>query len=119
MTRSVPPTVPLPSDPSYPPFDPPFTLCKVVHDFTPPNSTTTANNNNNNNSEDHASTANEQHVLTLTRGQLIKCYNKHETGWWDGQLQDHAQTRGWFPSNYVVQLEHSTVPALRVSHLHT
>ena len=36
--------------------------------------------------------------LSFSAGQLIKLVSKHESGWWDGELDGQ---RGWFPSNFV------------------
>ncbi|KAF8314912.1 ras GEF [Clavulina sp. PMI_390] len=36
--------------------------------------------------------------LSFKAGQIIRVYNQHETGWWDGECNGQ---RGWFPSNYV------------------
>lgn len=36
--------------------------------------------------------------LSFRAGQIIRVYNQHQTGWWDGECNGQ---RGWFPSNYV------------------
>ena len=36
--------------------------------------------------------------LSFSAGQVIKLVSKHESGWWDGELDGQ---RGWFPSNFV------------------
>lgn len=36
--------------------------------------------------------------LSFKAGQIIRVYNQHQTGWWDGECNGQ---RGWFPSNYV------------------
>ncbi|GAA6060801.1 hypothetical protein JCM10212_005450 [Sporobolomyces blumeae] len=36
--------------------------------------------------------------LAFEQGQVIKCLNQDQSGWWDGELDGR---RGWFPSNYV------------------
>ena len=36
--------------------------------------------------------------LSFLSGQVIKVFNRDESGWWDGELDGQ---RGWFPSNYV------------------
>ena len=44
-----------------------------------------------------------QTCLSFQRGQLLRCFNKDPSGWWDGQVVVDAgnSRRGWFPSNYV------------------
>lgn len=36
--------------------------------------------------------------LSFSAGQIIKVFNRDESGWWDGEIDGE---RGWFPSNYV------------------
>lgn len=38
--------------------------------------------------------------LSFRAGQVIKVFNRDQSGWWDGELDGQ---RGWFPSNYVDQ----------------
>lgn len=47
---------------------------------------------------DFDSVATEVTCLSFRAGQIIRVYNRHETGWWDGECNGQ---RGWFPSNYV------------------
>lgn len=36
--------------------------------------------------------------LTFKAGQIIRVFNRDNSGWWDGEVDSR---RGWFPSNYV------------------
>lgn len=47
---------------------------------------------------DFDSVATEVTCLSFRAGQIIRVFNRHETGWWDGECNGQ---RGWFPSNYV------------------
>ncbi|GAA6048653.1 hypothetical protein JCM3770_002002 [Rhodotorula araucariae] len=40
--------------------------------------------------------------LSFSAGQIIKCYNRDASGWWDGECEGR---RGWFPSNYTAIVE--------------
>lgn len=51
---------------------------QAMHDFDPVNTEVTC--------------------LSFRAGQIIRVYNRHQTGWWDGECNGQ---RGWFPSNYV------------------
>ncbi|KAG8968747.1 hypothetical protein FRC03_006202 [Tulasnella sp. 419] len=44
--------------------------------------------------------------LSFRRGALIEVLTQLESGWWDGLLDGE---RGWFPSNYVVQVSDQEV----------
>lgn len=58
-------------------------LVQTLHDFQPDN--------------------NDQGTyLPFRAGEIIRVYNREKSGWWDGEVQGR---RGWFPSNYVVELE--------------
>lgn len=46
----------------------------------------------------HDFTSNNSTCLSFSAGQIIKVFNRDESGWWDGELDGK---RGWFPSNYV------------------
>ncbi|GAA5821089.1 hypothetical protein JCM11251_001956 [Rhodosporidiobolus azoricus] len=49
--------------------------------------------------------------LTFAAGDLIRCLNMDESGWWDGELvgseggRGGSRVRGWFPRNYVEVFE--------------
>jgi len=45
--------------------------------------------------------SNDPSSLSFQRGALIEVLTQLESGWWDGLLDEE---RGWFPSNYVVQV---------------
>ncbi|BGP51674.1 Ras guanine nucleotide exchange factor bud5 [Rhodotorula kratochvilovae] len=51
--------------------------------------------------------------LSFSAGQIIKCFNRDASGWWDGECEGR---RGWFPSNYTEVVEEDgqsfTSPAL-------
>ncbi|KZS90545.1 ras GEF [Sistotremastrum niveocremeum HHB9708] len=44
--------------------------------------------------------------LSFRRGDIIEVLTQLESGWWDGLLNDE---RGWFPSNYVIQVSDDEV----------
>lgn len=46
----------------------------------------------------HDFASNNATCLSFNAGQVIKVFNRDESGWWDGELDGQ---RGWFPSNYV------------------
>lgn len=46
----------------------------------------------------HDFSSNNATCLSFVSGQVIKVFNRDESGWWDGELDGQ---RGWFPSNYV------------------
>lgn len=46
----------------------------------------------------HDFTSSNETCLSFESGQVIKVFNRDESGWWDGELNGQ---RGWFPSNYV------------------
>ncbi|UZJ56729.1 hypothetical protein CBS101457_006049 [Exobasidium rhododendri] len=46
----------------------------------------------------HDFTSTNATCLSFSSGQVIKVFNRDESGWWDGELDGQ---RGWFPSNYV------------------
>jgi len=50
--------------------------------------------------------------LSFEQGQIIKCLNQDQSGWWDGELEGR---RGWFPSNYVevIDTEEAESPSPR------
>jgi son of sevenless-like protein len=48
-------------------------------------------------------------LLSFSRGDIIEVHTQLTTGWWDGVLNNE---RGWFPSNYVVQLSDQEVESL-------
>ncbi|GAA5993217.1 hypothetical protein JCM10908_004513 [Rhodotorula pacifica] len=85
-----------------------FFLVRALHSFSPsslpPSSSSTS-----------TSTA-AQTCLAFKQGQLLRCFNRDPSGWWDGQVveemgqggiregeegQEGEGKRGWFPSNYV------------------
>ncbi|KAM0790332.1 hypothetical protein ACM66B_003217 [Microbotryomycetes sp. NB124-2] len=54
--------------------------------------------------------------LSFKRGQLVTVSHKDSSGWWHGQLESEDGRSGWFPSNYVEQIddnETSHVPRTR------
>jgi hypothetical protein len=46
--------------------------------------------------------ASDPSALSFREGDLIEVITRLESGWWDGML---GGTRGWFPSNYVEEVE--------------
>lgn len=46
----------------------------------------------------HDFSSNNETCLSFVSGQVIRVFNRDESGWWDGELDGQ---RGWFPSNYV------------------
>jgi hypothetical protein len=46
----------------------------------------------------HDFSSNNATCLSFVSGQVIRVFNRDESGWWDGELNGE---RGWFPSNYV------------------
>lgn len=46
----------------------------------------------------HDFSSTNETCLSFESGQVIKVFNRDESGWWDGELNGQ---RGWFPSNYV------------------
>ncbi|PWN32833.1 ras GEF, partial [Meira miltonrushii] len=46
----------------------------------------------------HDFASNNETCLSFVSGQVIRVFNRDESGWWDGELDGQ---RGWFPSNYV------------------
>jgi son of sevenless-like protein len=45
--------------------------------------------------------SNDLSSLSFKKGNIIEVLTQLESGWWDGLLNEE---RGWFPSNYVVQI---------------
>lgn len=51
--------------------------------------------------------------LKFKAGEVIRVWSKDEKGWWDGEItaagaEDEGRggpRRGWFPSNYVKEIE--------------
>lgn len=70
------------------------THVEAIHDFDP--SIMTAN----------ASLGHNKY-LSLRAGELILVQGRDPTGWWSGEVtgEDGRPRRGWFPSNYVRELE--------------
>jgi son of sevenless len=62
--------------------------------------------------------SNDLSSLSFRRGDVIEVLTMLESGWWDGLLNDE---RGWFPSNYVVQItdEEAAAELMRVGLLST
>ncbi|XP_058804871.1 intersectin-1 isoform X2 [Phymastichus coffea] len=56
--------------------------------------------------------------LDLSKGQLIAVRRKHESGWWEGELQARGKKKqvGWFPASYVKLLQSSSNRSTPVSH---
>ncbi|OZJ01983.1 hypothetical protein BZG36_04896 [Bifiguratus adelaidae] len=50
--------------------------------------------------------------LCFRKHQIIQVLRKEESGWWDGQC---CGQRGWFPSNYVEELNPTDLEALRLN----
>ncbi|KND03422.1 uncharacterized protein SPPG_08888 [Spizellomyces punctatus DAOM BR117] len=44
----------------------------------------------------------EESSLTFRKGNVIQVLTQLESGWWDGLCNGE---RGWFPSNYVSDME--------------
>ncbi|WVN89053.1 uncharacterized protein L203_104269 [Cryptococcus depauperatus CBS 7841] len=53
--------------------------------------------------------------LDFKAGQLIRVHVKDATGWWDGEVvhspsdDERATRRGWFPSNYIQEVDSDAV----------
>jgi hypothetical protein len=47
---------------------------------------------------DYDADASSGTCLSFKAGQVIRVFNRDNSGWWDGELDGK---RGWFPSNYV------------------
>ena len=50
--------------------------------------------------------ATDPSALSFSAGDLIEVMTRLESGWWDGML---GSTRGWFPSNFVEQVDPAEV----------
>ncbi|GAA5913507.1 hypothetical protein JCM6882_002382 [Rhodosporidiobolus microsporus] len=99
-----------PSPPASPSPSPGF-LVRALHSFSP--STLAASG--------PGSSEQTNSCLTFQAGDLIRCLNMDESGWWDGELvgssgaagggseagklSGASRVRGWFPRNYVEVLE--------------
>ncbi|GAA5919284.1 hypothetical protein JCM1841_006540 [Sporobolomyces salmonicolor] len=59
-------------------------LCRALHSFSP--------------SSIPSNPAETGTCLSFEQGQIIRCLNQDQSGWWDGELDGR---RGWFPSNFV------------------
>ena len=46
--------------------------------------------------------------LTFKKGDLITVTQKEDGGWWEGTSHETGKT-GWFPSNYVKEVDDSSV----------
>ncbi|GAA5872340.1 hypothetical protein JCM1840_004132 [Sporobolomyces johnsonii] len=68
-------------------------LCRALHSFSP--------------SSIPSSPAETGTCLSFEQGQIIRCLNQDQSGWWDGELDGR---RGWFPSNYVELLRGDPPP---------
>ncbi|KAG0654997.1 hypothetical protein C6P46_001286, partial [Rhodotorula mucilaginosa] len=74
-------------------------LVRALHSFSPATLSSSSDGDQ----------SRSQTCLSFERGQLLRCFNKDPSGWWDGQVingDDQVATssssrRGWFPSNYV------------------
>ena len=49
--------------------------------------------------------------LTFKKGDLITVTQKEDGGWWEGTSHDSGKT-GWFPSNYVKEVEEAASVAV-------
>ncbi|GAA6008229.1 hypothetical protein JCM10207_000046 [Rhodosporidiobolus poonsookiae] len=106
--HSHPRRTPSPTPHSPPPASPtaPATfLVRALHPFSP--STLTQ-------SSASPAAAQANSCLTFDAGDLIRCLNVDESGWWDGELVRPAKqglagarSRGWFPRNYVEVVDES------------
>lgn len=61
----------------------PIMLVHTLHDFQPDNNETGT-------------------YLPFKASVILRVYNREPSGWWDGELMGR---RGWFPSNYVAEVE--------------
>jgi len=44
--------------------------------------------------------------LSFKGGEVIRVHGRDPSGWWDGEVSRSGQThRGWFPSNYVREVD--------------
>lgn len=47
--------------------------------------------------------------LSFRAGEVIRVHGRDPSGWWDGEVtsqdDDRRIRRGWFPSNYVREVE--------------
>lgn len=50
--------------------------------------------------------------LSFNQGEVIRVHGRDRSGWWDGEIPErdgvHSR-RGWFPSNYVRELDREEV----------
>jgi son of sevenless-like protein len=64
---------------------------------------------------DYAADPSSGTCLSFKAGQVIRVFNRDNSGWWDGELDG---VRGWFPSNYVSEdvsaLNHEASPVSAV-----
>ncbi|GAA5863604.1 hypothetical protein JCM3774_006545 [Rhodotorula dairenensis] len=84
-------------------------LVRALHSFSPASLPRLADADADADRSDASATC-----LAFERGQLLRCFTRDPSGWWDGHLVavddgrvevNGAQKRGWFPSNYVEILE--------------
>ena len=47
------------------------------------------------------------HQLTFKKGDLITVTQREDGGWWEGTSQETGKT-GWFPTNYVKEVDESS-----------
>ncbi|BGP20078.1 hypothetical protein JCM10213_002672 [Rhodosporidiobolus nylandii] len=97
-TRTASPLSPPPASPT----SPAGFLVRALHSFSPSTLSTGADG-------DGGQQANS--CLSFEAGDVIRCLNQDESGWWDGELLDSpggalgGRVRGWFPRNYVEVLD--------------
>ena len=48
--------------------------------------------------------------MTFKKGDLITVTQKEDGGWWEGTSHETGKT-GWFPSNYVKEIEENSTSA--------
>lgn len=58
-------------------------------------------------------TATDGSALSFNEGNIIQVFSKLESGWWDGMLDGR---RGWFPSNYVDEINEDEVVVTEVEY---
>lgn len=62
----------------------------------------------------HDYNSTESACISFRKGETLRVYERHESGWWDGVNSKHK--RGWFPSNFVERIDTSgPSPSRRVS----
>ncbi|EAL17455.1 hypothetical protein CNBM1480 [Cryptococcus deneoformans B-3501A] len=79
---------------------PKFSHAQAIHDFDPSLLASTSSSNSN-------------LYLSFKAGEIIRVHVRDPTGWWDGEITSKVAAdndgrtlrRGWFPSNYIREIE--------------